>query len=78
MSIKGQGHSLTLAKGQPGFKIKNGFSQKLLGAKDTLYMQTFETMSMNIYTNEFDHMTKMAAMSTYGVKTLKLLSTRIN
>ena len=30
MSIKGQGHYLTLAKGHSDFKIKSCFSQKLL------------------------------------------------
>ena len=31
MSIEGQGHFLTLAQGHLHMKIKNGFSQKLVG-----------------------------------------------
>ena len=31
MSIKGQGHSLTLVKGHSDFKVKTCFSQKQLG-----------------------------------------------
>ena len=31
MSIKGQGHSLNLVKGQSDYKVKTCFSQKQLG-----------------------------------------------
>ena len=35
MSVKGQGHSLTLVKGHSDFKVKTCFSQKQLGDLET-------------------------------------------
>ena len=58
MSIKGQGHYLTLAKGHSDFKIKTCFSQ-----------ETFETkFHIKAYGNTgiLSHMTKMATMPLYG------------
>ena len=56
MSIKGQGHSLTLVKGHSDFKVKTHESLRGIG--------------MKIYINELGHMTNMAAMPIYG-KNLK-------
>ena len=69
MSIKGQGHSLTLTlvKGHPDFNVKTCFSQKL-GTK--IHIKASERKGMKIYTNELGHMTNMAAMPIYG-KNLK-------
>ena len=62
MSIKGQGHSLTLAKGHSDFKIKP-FFLKTFGAFETkFHMKTYGRKGSKICTNELGHMTKMAAM----------------
>ena len=69
MSIKGQVHSLALAKGHSDFKIKTCFSQKLLGHFNQISKtKAFGRMGIkkNHRTNELGHMTKMAAMPIYG------------
>ena len=82
MSVKGQGHSLTLAKGHLDFKIKTCccfflfffflfvclffFCQKQLGH----FMKPYGRMGIKIYTNDSGHMTKMAVMPIYGKKKL--------
>ena len=70
MSIKGQGHSLTLVKRHSDFKVKTCFSQKQLGDLEPKYMKARRRMGMKIYTNELGHMTNMATMPIYG-KNLK-------
>ena len=57
MSIKGQGLSLTLAKSHSVFQL---FSETV-GLFDTkYYVKDLESTGMKIYTNELDHMTKLA------------------
>ena len=74
MSIKGQGHSLTLIKGHSDFNGKTCFSQKQFGDLEPKFiMKTLGRIAINIYTNELGHMTKMAAMPIYG-KNLKISS----
>ena len=71
MSIKGQGHSLTLFKGHSDFNVKTCFSQKQLGNLERkIHMKAWGRKGMKIYTNELGHMTNMAAMPIYG-KNLK-------
>ena len=67
MSIKGQGHSLTLVKGHSDFKVKTCFSHKQLADVGTkIHMKALGRIGMKIYTNELGHMTDMAAMPIYG------------
>ena len=70
MSVKGQGHSLTLVKGHSDFKVKTCFSQKQLGG--------LGRMGMKIYTNELGHMTNMATMPIYGKNLKKSLEEAID
>ena len=73
VSIKGQGHSLTLIKGHSDFKVKTCFSQnsKTVGSFGTkLHMKAWGRIGMKSYTNELGHMTNMAALPEYG-KNLK-------
>ena len=71
MSIKGQGHSLTLIKGHSDFNVKTCFSQKTVGRFGTkVQLKAGGRIGMKIYTNELGHMTKMATMPIYG-KNLK-------
>ena len=71
MSIKGQGHSLTLVKGHSDFKVKTCFSSKTVGQFGTkVHMKACGGIEMKIYINELGHMTNMAAMPIYG-KNLK-------
>ena len=67
MSIKGQGHSLTLVKGHSDFNVKTCFSQKTVGRFGTkIEMKALGRKGMKIYTNELGHMTNMAAMPIYA------------
>ena len=69
MSIKGQGHSLTLATGHSDFIT---FFSNTIGSFETKFgMKVYWRMGMKIYTNELGHMTKMAAMPIYSKKPLK-------
>ena len=69
MSIKGQGHSLTLVKDHSDFKVKTCFSQKQFGDFGTkVHMKAYGRTGMKICINELGHMTKMAAMPIYGKK----------
>ena len=71
MSVKGQGHFLTLVKGHSDFKVKTCFSQKQVGPfKTKAHMKAKERMGMKTYTHELGHMTNMATMPIYG-KNLK-------
>ena len=71
MSIKGQGHSLTLVKGHSDFKVKNLFFAETAGRFGTkIHMKASGRIGIKIYTNELGHMTNMAAMPIYG-KNLK-------
>ena len=71
MSIKGEGHPLTLVKDHSDFKVKTCFSQKQLGDFGTkVHMKAYGRMGMKICIHELGHMTKMAAMPIYG-KNLK-------
>ena len=71
MSIKGQGHSLTLVKGHSDFKVKNLFLAKTVKRFGTkIHMKAWGRIGMKIYTNELGHITNMAAMPIYG-KNLK-------
>ena len=67
MSVKYQGHSLTLAKGQAGFKIKNLFCSGNVGSFETEFkIKAYGRIGMQIHTNELDHMAKMISMSVDG------------
>ena len=58
MSIKGQGHSLTLVKDHSDFKVKTCFSQKQLDDFGTkVHMKAYWGMGMKIYINDLGHMT---------------------
>ena len=70
MSIKGQGHSLTLVKGHSDYKVKTCFSQKQLGDLEPNSYESLRENRNENYTNELGHMTYMAAMPIYG-KNLK-------
>ena len=48
MSIKGQGHFLTLAQGRVHTKIQTGFSQKLLCRSEPICMKAFRNKEMKI------------------------------
>ena len=79
MSIKGQGHSLTLIKGHSDFNVKTVFSQKQLGDLKPKFKGKLEgEIEMKIYTNKMGHMTKMAAMPIYGKNLKKIFFSRIN
>ena len=70
MSIKVQGHSLTLVKGHSDFKLKLVFSKTVGRFGTKVHMKALGRIGMTIYTNELGHMTHMAAMPIYG-KNLK-------
>ena len=71
MSIKGQGHSLTLVKGHSDFKVKTLFFTETVGRFGTkAHMKAKVGIGMKIYTNELGHMTNMATLPIYG-KNLK-------
>ena len=66
MSIKGQGHSLTLDKGHSDFKCKTClFAETVQRFETKAHMKAYGRMGMKIYTNEFGHMTNMAAMDHF-------------
>ena len=71
MSIKIQGHSLTVVKDHSDFKVKTCFSQ--LGDLNQVHIKAYGRMGMKICINELGHMTKMASMPTYGKKNFKNL-----
>ena len=78
MSIKGQGHFLTLVRYHSDFKVKTCFSQKQFGRFGTkVHMKAYGRMGMKIHIFELDHMIKMAAMPIYG-KTFKIFFSRTN
>ena len=58
MSTKGQGHSLTLAKGHSDF---NFFSETEGWFETTVHMKISGRIGKKIYINELGHITKMAA-----------------
>ena len=67
MSIRGQGHSLTLAN------LNLFFFSKTFELFETKYhVKQFLSTEMKIYTNGLDHMTKMAATPIYGKKPSKI------
>ena len=67
MSIKGQGHSLTLAEGHSDIKIKSCFFNKIAGSFETKFrVKAYGSTGMKICTNCLGHMTKMAAVPIYG------------
>ena len=65
MSIKGQGYSLNLVKDHRDFKVETCYTQKQLGDLKPVHMNAHRRMGMKIYTNEWGHMTNMAAMPIY-------------
>ena len=73
VSVKGQGHSLTLVKGHSDFKVKTCFSQKRAIWNQSSYESLRENGNKKIYTNELGHMTNMATMPIYGKNLKKLL-----
>ena len=77
VSIKGQGHSLTLVKGHSDFNVKPCFSQKQLGDFEQMnvHMKAWGRMGMKIYTNEL--MANVAAMLIY-VKNLGRFETKVH
>ena len=51
MSIKGQDHSMTIAKGHSDFKIKTCFSSEINGSFETkFYVKAYGRIGMKIYT----------------------------
>ena len=71
MSIKGQGHSLTLVIGHSDFKVKSLYFTETVGPFGTkAHMKAYVRMEMKIYTNELGHMTNMVTMPIPG-KNLK-------
>ena len=74
MNIKGQGHSLTFAKGHSVFKLTGKsffFLSKTVELFETKYwyhVKDFGSTKMKIYTNGLGLMTKMAATPIYGKK----------
>ena len=71
MSIKSQGHSLTLVKDHLDFKVKTCFSQKQFCDLEPKFNESLrEIGNENLYINVLGHMTNMAAMPIYG-KNLK-------
>ena len=65
MSIEGQGHFLTLAKGREHLKIQTGFCRS-----EPFFMKAFRYKEMK----DVGHMTKMAAMPIYGKNPSKIFS----
>ena len=63
MSIRGQGYSLTFAKGHSVFKLKSFFSKTLELFETNYHVKDFGSIEMKICTNGLDHMTKMAVTS---------------
>ena len=70
MSVKGQGHSLTLVKGYSDFKLKLVSRRNSWAIFTKAHMKATGRMEMKIYTNESGHITNMATMPIYG-KNLK-------
>ena len=70
MSIKGQGHSLTLVKGHSDFKVKLVYLKNSWAIWNQNSYESLRDNRMKIHTNELGHMTNMAAMPIYG-KNLK-------
>ena len=66
MSVKGQGHSLTMVKGHSDFKVKTCFSQKQLGYLEPKFIWKLK----GEWEWKFIQMTNMATMPIYG-KSLK-------
>ena len=87
MSIKGQGHPLTLVKGHLDFKVKcltlvrpstisNDFSSETTGLIATkVHIQPPGPLGKKSCSNGLGHMTNMAAMPIYG-KNLKKSSSQ--
>ena len=65
MSIKGHGHSLTLAQTD---LIKTCFSQELLSHLSQFSNEGFGYMEIQFYSINFGHMMKMAAMPMIQVQ----------
>ena len=64
MSINGQGHFLTLAKGQLQIIVKLNFlSNRLTNQSHILYVVSFKGGETKIYISGQGLMTKMAAMA---------------
>ena len=71
MSIHGHGHLLTLAKGHLHIKFKTAFSQKhFTNQNQILYVVSLER-GTKVYISGLGHMTKMAVMPIYVVKSFK-------
>ena len=70
MSIKGQGHCLTLVKDHSDFEVKTFLKNSWAIWNQTSYESLKANRNENIDTNELGHMTNMAAMPIYG-KNLK-------
>ena len=66
MSVRAQGHSLTFEQVTQTSKLKL-FNSETVGSFETkFHMKAFGRIGMKIYTCEFGHLTKMAAMPIYG------------
>ena len=71
MSIRGQGHSLTLAQGHLDMKNKTFFPSETTEPFVTKFHRTaFRNKEMKSNKYEFGYMINMAAMPVYG-KTIK-------
>ena len=63
MSIKGQGHFFTLAKGQLKLNVELNFLSNHLTNQSHFYMQYPWDRETKIYVKGLSHMTKMAVMA---------------
>ena len=71
MNIKGQGHSLTLIQGHSDSTLLNFFFLETACPIETkLYVEPPWDRGTKVWSNGISHMTKTAAMPTYG-KNLK-------
>ena len=73
MSIKGQGHSLTLVKDHSDFNVKTCFLRNSWVIWNQSSYESLWENGNEIYINELGHMIMMAAMPIYG-KTLQKFS----
>ena len=67
MRIKGQGHFFLFGKGHSDYQNYVLFSLKICLALETKFLvKAYWTSGKKIYTNGFDHKTKIAATLIYG------------
>ena len=62
MSIKGQGHYLTLVHGQSDLKFETFLSETFGPFESVFRLKAHGSKKMKIYSNVLDHMIKMVGM----------------